>query len=83
MDREYMLEVMAILSHMVLVISMAKDADVLVTNLWGCGAFSHPVTARLRLWKQAMLAAAVPKQIHFCYFWMASPACRREQKKAR
>ena len=71
------------LSHMVLVISMAKNADVLVTGLWGCGAFSHPVTASLRLWKQAKLEAAVPKQIHFCYSWMASPTCRREQKKAR
>jgi len=69
-DGEYTPEArQAMLRHMVLVINMAKDADVFVTGLWGCGAFSHPISASLRLWKEAIqLAAAVPKEIHFCYF---------------
>ena len=57
-----------VVKHMVLVLNMAKDADVFVTGLWGCGAFSHPIKASLKAWKRALLCAAeAPPEVHFCY----------------
>ena len=57
-----------VVRHMVLVLNMAKDADVLVTGLWGCGAFCHPIKASLRAWKRALHScSAAPRAVHFCY----------------
>lgn len=57
------------LEKMILVIHSCKNADILVTGLWGCGAFCHPIRSVLRLWKQAMeLVSAHPKEIVFCYY---------------
>lgn len=57
-----------VVKHMVLVLTMAKDADVFITGLWGCGAFSHPVKASLRAWRRALQCTATPPRfVHFCY----------------
>jgi len=57
-----------VVKHMVLVLTMAKDADVFVTGLWGCGAFSHPVKASIKAWRRALRCTATPPpSVHFCY----------------
>lgn len=57
-----------VVKHMVLVLTMAKDAEVFVTGLWGCGAFSHPIKASLKAWRRALRCAAeTPPEVHFCY----------------
>lgn len=62
-DRQRMLK------RMILVINACKDNDVLVTGLWGCGAFSHPIKEVLSLWKTAIQSSSqAPKEIVFCYY---------------
>lgn len=57
------------LNRMILVINMAKDADIFITGLWGCGAFCHPIKEVIRLWKQAInISANTPKEIMFCHY---------------
>jgi len=47
-----------VVKHMALVLTMAKDADVFVTGLWGCGAFCHPIKASLKAWRRALHCTA-------------------------
>jgi len=62
-DRDRMLK------RMILVINACKDSDVLVTGLWGCGAFSHPVREIMLMWKEAVQSSSQkPKEIVFCYY---------------
>lgn len=58
-----------VIQSMILVLSVAgQNSDVLVTGLWGCGAFNHPITASLKAWKKAIEQVKTPpKEIYFCY----------------
>jgi hypothetical protein len=57
------------LKRMILVINMAKDSDIFITGLWGCGAFCHPIKEVIRLWKKAInMSTNLPKEIMFCYY---------------
>jgi hypothetical protein len=55
--------------RMILVLSCAREFDVFITGLWGCGAFSHPIKEVLKTWKRALHSCRnPPKEIIFCYF---------------
>jgi len=57
------------LNRMILVIHASKDSDVLITGLWGCGAFMHPIREVINLWKTAInLSKHFPKEIVFVYY---------------
>lgn len=57
------------LKLMILVLNIARDADVFITGLWGCGAFMHPITEIIRLWRIALkIAKYHPKEVVFCYY---------------
>ncbi|AYV75229.1 MAG: protein CLEC16A [Terrestrivirus sp.] len=57
------------LNKMILVLNMAKDSDVFLTGLWGCGAFYHPLKEVIRLWRKAINQCSHhPKEIVFCYY---------------
>jgi uncharacterized protein (TIGR02452 family) len=57
------------LNKMILVLNMARNSDVFLTGLWGCGAFSHPLKEVIKLWRKAIDQCSYhPKEIVFCYY---------------
>lgn len=56
------------LNRLILTIYLAKDCDVLVTGLWGCGNFCNPLEGIFNLWNEAISkVSASPKEIIFVF----------------
>lgn len=57
------------LKRMILCLNLAKDHDVFITGLWGCGAFGHTIPETIRRWKQAFLhSTCMPKRVVFAVY---------------
>src|SRR6185437_3383098 len=55
--------------RMLLCLNLAKDHDVFITGLWGCGAFGHDILDTIRRWKMAFRnATGMPKKVVFAVY---------------